>query len=174
MKIVGILGALWAVIGVFGLLGSAVYRLGVRALEAFEMGFSTVHWIVLVPVVLVMAYSEGYKGFQKKFSPRTAARIHHLAARPNLLHSLLGPVFAMGFFHANRRTKIVAFSLTFGIICLVLLVRLLPQPWRGIVDAGVVVGLAWGMLSLAIFVVRALLRENPDGSPELPDPVAAE
>ena len=38
---------------------------------------------------------------------------------------------------------------------LVALVRRLDQPWRGIIDAGVVVGLAWGLAALWIFTARA-------------------
>jgi len=63
----------------------------------------------------------------------------------------------MGYFHATKRTKIVAYSLTIGITLLVILVRLIPQPWRGIIDAGVVVGLTWGVLSLIIFILRSFV-----------------
>jgi hypothetical protein len=57
---------------------------------------------------------------------------------------------------------------TAGIIVLIILVRLLPQPWRGMVDAGVVVGLAWGMISLILFGLQALGGERFDYSPEVP------
>ncbi len=74
----------------------------------------------------------------------------------------------MGFFHANRRTKITAYVLTFGIVILVLLVHQLEQPWRGIVDAGVVIGLSWGLVSLVWSTVRALTRSHYEPSPEVP------
>jgi hypothetical protein len=74
----------------------------------------------------------------------------------------------MGYFHADRRTRIVAHALTFGIVVLVLLVRLLPQPWRGIIDTGVVVGLTWGLVSLAVFTIRAFAHGRPDASPCVP------
>ena len=38
---------------------------------------------------------------------------------------------------------------------LILAVSRLDQPWRGIIDAGVVVGLAWGLMTLWIFTARA-------------------
>ncbi len=85
-----------------------------------------------------------------------------------LTHSLLAPVFGMGFFHADRRTKIVAYAFIFGIIVLVILIRSLPQPWRGIIDAGVVVGLTWGLVSLGTFIVRAFANGTPDASPCIP------
>ena len=38
-------------------------------------------------------------------------------------------------------------ALDFGIVGLIVLIRKLDQPWRGIVDAGVVVGLGWGLVA---------------------------
>ncbi len=148
MKGIGTAGAIWATVGVLALLGFAIYRLAPIALDAHDAGMSSVEYLMALAFCVFMAYSEGYRGFQKSFSPRTAARIRYLRDRPSTLHSVLGPVFAMGFFHANRRTKIVAYCLSTGLLMLVLTVRLLHQPWRGIIDAGVVLGLTWGMVSL--------------------------
>jgi hypothetical protein len=75
----------------------------------------------------------------------------------------------MGYFHAPKRRRITSISVTAGIIVLIILVRLLPQPWRGIVDAGVVVGLAWGLISLIIFSFQALSREQFKYSPDVPE-----
>ena len=170
MKVIGIFGALWATLGTFALIGSAIWRLSFRTLEALESSLGIVEWTAMAGWVVFMAYCEGYKGFQKSFSPRTAARTHHLITSPNLLNALLAPLFVMGYFHADRRTKIVAYSLTFGIAILVVVIHYLPQPWRGIVDAGVVVGLSWGLVSLAIFIARAFASGKPDSSPCVPQP----
>jgi hypothetical protein len=164
----GFLGAAWGVVGVSALLLFAIYRLGQKALAAWEGGLSPFQWGVTVAVVLFMAYAEGYRGFQGRFSPRTAARIRYLRDRPDRWRSLLAPLFAMGFFHATRRTRITAFALTLGIVILVLLVHRLEQPWRGIIDAGVVVGLAWGLATLWWLIFRALTREEFPASPEVP------
>jgi hypothetical protein len=75
----------------------------------------------------------------------------------------------MGFFHATRKRKIVAYSLTTMIIVLIILVRHLPQPWRGIVDAGVLLGLGWGLVSVWIFSFKALVGRGYAVSPETPD-----
>ncbi|MEM7145642.1 MAG: hypothetical protein AAF591_10935 [Verrucomicrobiota bacterium] len=168
MKVIGILGAIWGAVGMFWMLVSAIWGLAQIAWDAYSGGFTWVHWVVCVLWVIFMAHAEGYKGFQKSFSPRTAARIHYLWTNPKVLHSVLAPFFAMGYFHGTKRTKMVAWILSFGILGLVLLVRLLPQPWRGIIDVGVVVGLTWGTISLAIFVVRAFVRGEPDASPGVP------
>ena len=98
-----------------------------------------------------MAYTEGYRGFQVSFSPRTAARIRHLRDRPVVAHAVLAPLFAMGFFRAARRTKLTTWVLTTSVVILIVLVQPLDQPWRGIVDSGVVAELtrAGRLLSVA-------------------------
>jgi DMSO/TMAO reductase YedYZ heme-binding membrane subunit len=114
-----------------------------------------------------MAYAEGYRGFQKGFSPRVAARAKYLKDKPDLMRSLLAPFFCMGYFHASRKRKIVSISLTIAIIGLVLMVGRVPQPWRGIIDVGVVIGLAWGIISLFIFTVQAFTSKEFKYSPEV-------
>ncbi len=164
----GILRAFWGLAGVSLLLGSAVYRLTPLALDAFTYDFRWYHWFFLILVLFFMAYAEGYRAFQQGFSPRVAARARYLRNHRNKLHALLAPLFCMGYFHAPKTRRITAISVTVGIIILIVLVRLLPQPWRGIVDAGVVVGLAWGLISLAVFSLQAFTAEQFDYSPEVP------
>ncbi len=48
------------------------------------------------------------------------------------------------------------------------LVRALAQPWRGIVDAGVVVGLTWGCVAILVFWARSLLGRPPEIAPDFP------
>ncbi len=165
----GLVGAIWGLAGVLLLLGSAVYRLSLFVIDAFSDNFLWYHWIFLFIIFLFMAYAEGYKGFQKGFSPRVAARAKYLKNHPHTLYALFGPLFCMGFFHASRKRKIISISLTAGIIVLVILVRFLPQPWRGIIDAGVVVGLVWGIISLIIFSFQAFTSKEFKYSPEVPE-----
>ena len=165
---IGRFGAAWGALGVIGMLLFAIYRLGGKTAEAFEMGLTPSQWMITAIICIGMAYAEGYRGFQLRFSPRTAARIRYLRDRPRPAHSVFGPLFAMGFFHATRRTKIVAYGLTLGIIILVTLVHRLAQPWRGIIDAGVVVGLTWGTLSLVACLFRAFNETDYPVSPEVP------
>ncbi|HEY5717632.1 MAG TPA: hypothetical protein VIS52_04000 [Motiliproteus sp.] len=169
LAVLGIVAASWGLGGTLAILGWAVYRLGLIGLETFSHTLSWYHWVVLVVWVLFMAHSEGYKGFQRGFSPRVAARIAYLKQHPTLLRTLLAPLFCMGFFGIQRRRQIVTFCLTLGIIGLVQLVSMLTQPWRGIVDIGVVVGLAWGIVSLAIFTAQAFTDASFNHSPQMPD-----
>ena len=123
------------------------------ALELENSAMSQVHWIALVFSVIYMAYAEGYKGFHLGFAPRVVVRARYLAANPRPLHVLLAPLFCMGYIYATPKRQILSFALTTMIICFVLIARSMPQPWRGIVDAGVVVGLGLGVLSIAYFLI---------------------
>lgn len=167
-SIFGTIGAVWGLAGILALLFSAVLRLWPLAVEAFSHPLAWYHRVALLFIALGMAYFEGYKGFQMAFSPRTAARARHLLQNPVPLHILLAPFFCMGYFHATRRRRITSISLTLGIVLLVVLVRFLSQPWRGIIDFGVVVGLAWGIVSLLAFSVQALGEDDYPYDPEVP------
>jgi hypothetical protein len=165
----GIFRSLWGLVGVLLLLGSAVYRLTPLALDAFSHEMLWYHWVFFAFVLFFMAYAEGYRAFQQGFSPRVAARARYLRTHRNMLHAILAPLFCMGYFHAPKRRRITSISVTVGIIILIILVRLLPQPWRGIVDAGVVVGLAWGIVSLLVFAFQAFAGKEFKYSPEVPE-----
>lgn len=162
-------GAFWGLTGVALLLGSAVYRLTPRAIDAFSYDWSWHHWLSLAIMTFFMAYAEGYRAFQQGFSPRVAARARYLRDHPHALHALLAPLFCMAYFHAPKRRWITSLSVTAGIIMLVILVSFLPQPWRGIIDGSVVVGLAWGLVSLTVFGYRAFTAKRFNYSPEVPE-----
>jgi len=151
----GVLGAAWGFLGVNALIGYAVIRLTPRALDALRAELTPFQWILMGVWIAFMLVSEGYRGFQKKFSPRTAARVRYLSQHPTWVRVLLAPPFCMGYFHADRKTRIVSICLTLGIVLLVVLVSFVPHPWRGIIDAGVVAGLMWGLASLWWFTFRA-------------------
>jgi hypothetical protein len=167
---IGSFGAMWGVLGVALLLVSAAVRLASVALEALSLPLAPVHLIVLVAVVALLAYFEGYRAFQRGFSPRVVARAYWLRRYPAPLRVALAPLFCMGFFHTTRRRQLTAFAVTGGIVLLVVLVRLLPQPWRGIVDAGVVVALAWGLSAIIAHGVAVfVLGSAPSVSADVPE-----
>ena len=164
----GGLAAAWGIAGVVALLSFAVYRLGYQTIMAFDHPLMWYHWLVLLLNVVFMAHAEGYRGFQLNFSPRVAARADYLSRNVNGLRLLLAPLFCMGFVHATRRRLISAYALTVGVIALVIVFQQLPQPWRGILDAGVVVGLTWGIISIVAFSWKLALGEPIDVDPEVP------
>ena len=107
---------------------------------------------------LWFAYVEGYKGFQQKFSPLVVKRSFTLIPGQNgtsWFHFLLAPLYSMGLMHATKKRKIVSWSVTIGVAGIVAAVKRLPYPWRNIVDAGVVVGLTWGSLSIILKYVKS-------------------
>lgn len=128
------------------------------ALALENLPMSLLHWTALVFSVLYMAYAEGYKGFHQGFAPRIVIRANYLRENPRLLHIVLAPIFCMGYIHATRRRKILSYGLSLMIVSFVLIARQLPQPWRGIVDAGVVTGLAIGIGSIFYFLAVAKFK----------------
>lgn len=160
----------WGVFGFLFLLGQAIIRLVPLSLEPFQMeGLAWWHYVLYGLSVVCMAYSEGYKGFHLKAAPRIVARAMHLARHPRPLFVVLAPLFCMSLFHATRRRLITSWVFYSALILVIVAVRQLPQPWRGIIDAGVVTGLSVGMLSVLFFLIRALDGIAPPVLPDIPD-----
>ena len=145
------IGALWGILGIIVLLLVSVYRLSLLSLGMFDTALSWYHWVLLVLWSGYMLYSEGYKAFGKSFSPRAVARAQYLAKKGTPLQLLLAPFFCFGYFHAPKKRLVVSYSLTAGIILFIVLIRLLPHPWRGIIDAGAVLGLTYGLVTMLWF-----------------------
>ncbi len=160
------IGFIWGVGGIVALLMFAIVRLGAIALELNDFTLSIWQWGTLVAWFAYMVWAEGYKGFHKAFAPRVVVRARYLADNPRPLHVLLAPLFCMGYVHATPRRRIMSIGLTSMIVCFVLLVRLLPQPWRSIVDVGVVAGLMFGVASIFYY----LLQLKQGGVTSLPVP----
>lgn len=153
----------WGMLGVIGFIASAVWRLAPFAIDLVNHQLGALHWLALVLFTPYMAYAEGYKGFHLNFAPRVVARAFHLRESPRgsaaqrLLLTLLAPAFCMGYFHATRRRMLTSWLVTLGVVVLVAVVRQTAQPWRGVIDVGVVTGLALGVLSVLWHWQRAAL-----------------
>lgn len=169
MSVLSILGAVWGVLGVVLLLASAVFRLSEMALEIQYYTLSGYQWLLLCVNTLFMLYSEGYKGFQKKFSPRVVARACHIYHSPRLPIVVFAPFFCVGLLGSTTKRKVVFIVMTLVIVLFVILIRQLSQPWRGIIDVGVVVGLSWGILSILYYCVAVFVQKDLKLDPELPD-----
>ena len=153
-----LLGYIWGVGGVLILLLFAIYRLTPMALALEDASMELKHWGILALSISYMAYAEGIKGFHQGFAPRVVKRALYLKKNPRLNHVVFAPFFCMGYFYATRKRQIFSLGLTGLIVCFVILVRLLPQPWRGILDAGVVTGLTIGCGSILYFIYLATIR----------------
>lgn len=160
VSIQGIIAVAWAIIGLNLLLGFACWRLSAYTIESFDMPLNWMHWLVFIGFTVFMAHGEGYKGFQKKFSPRFAARCKYLSQNATSLQLILAPLFCMAYFHAPKRRVIATFALTLMIIVFIFSFRMIPQPWKGLLDFGVVFGLAWGIVATLYFCFIAFTDES--------------
>ena len=161
------IGVFWAIVGVSALLLRGLFCLFPYVFELSSYTLDQWHGVALAGSLLFLGYAEGYKGFQLKFSPRAAARLAVIWRDPTWARVLLAPIFCMGFFDATPKRKRIAYGLTLMVIVLILLVEQLPQPWRGIVDAGVLLGLGWGLCSFWIASIRVFLGSGLPVDPEL-------
>ena len=165
--------ATWGVLWVLALLANALYRLTPLALEPWlEGGMNTWQIGLYLGWAVLNAYAEGYRGFHLRFSPRVVGRAFHLSRNPRPLDLVFALPFVMSLYHAQRRQKIVSYTFIVVLTAVIFAVRALPQPWRGIIDGGVVVGLGFGALSIVYYWVRGLAGDPPP-APDLPDEPAS-
>jgi len=165
---IGNVAAIWGVAGTCSILGVAIFRMLGHVREGFEHTFGWQHYALLIPWLFFMLYSEGYKGFQKGFSPRVAARAHYLKQHSTTVRAIFAPVFCMGFFHSTKKRKIVVWILLLAITCFVVMFQFVPQPWRGILDVGVVLGLSWGVIATLCFAFKYWFVDASEADPEMP------
>jgi hypothetical protein len=157
----GTLGALWGIAGFLLLLGIAVSRLAPPAAEALGQKMHWYQWVLLVVSGALLLYAKGYRGFQRGLSARVVRRALTLAGNPKLLNVAAAPLYCMGFFGAGRRRMVTMIALTAIMVGLIFVVRLLDQPWRGIIDFGIVLAFAWGIASAVVYAIRAIGNERP-------------
>lgn len=151
------------------MLGEGIYRLARTAVEiltttevsAGQAAFGAA-WLGFI------VYVEGYRAFQKRFSPRVVARALYLAEHPRPLHVALAPIYVMALMHTTRRRLIGSWILVAGIVAVILLVRALPPVWRALIDAGVATALAWGTIVMIVYFVKGLAGHPIPISPDLP------
>ena len=168
-RLLSITGLAWGLSFIVAVLLFAIVRLFSVSIDAYNnFPLHWYHWLTLAVVVVFMAHSEGYQGFQRNFSPRVIARAWFLFHHPRPVLIALAPFFLAGYIHINPGRQRNILLLTVGIVILIFLIRYLPQPWRGIVDAGVVVGLTWGLVSLVVYGIRILGSRPFAYSPEIP------
>ncbi|MCP3980733.1 MAG: hypothetical protein GY716_15635 [bacterium] len=146
----GSIAAVWGILGVVGILGWAIVRLAPIAAGAFDHTLEWYHWATLLIFLAFMLYSEGYRGFQRSFSPRVAERAGLLRKSPTPLNAILAPLYCIGYFNSSRRIKLTVYILTSAIVVMILIVHRFSQPWRGIVDVGVLAGLSYGIVSTLV------------------------
>jgi hypothetical protein len=167
-RLAGRLAAAWGVLGIVALLVRAIWRLVPGALEGLGGGLSPQGWAATVAWIAAMAYFEGYRGFQRSFAPRVVARAAEIARHPRPLPALLAPLYCMSLFSAPRRRILASWALRAFHVVLILSESRIPQPARGVIDAGVVVRLGWGVAVLLALAAAGWLGSRP--GPPTPTP----
>mmetsp|Transcript_51816 Transcript_51816/g.160719 ORF Transcript_51816/g.160719 Transcript_51816/m.160719 type:complete len:268 (-) Transcript_51816:58-861(-) len=163
----------WGTLGVCSYLGYGVAKvvpIVLDGLGAIEAGWQ---WALLAVTLLFFAYVEGYRGFQKGFSPRVVSRawvVSEETASAPFWHKILAPAFCIGYFHGTTKRVATSWGVTSVIFAVVIGVKQLANPYRAIIDAGVIVGLVWGIVSILLLFAASLRDdEPPDFDPALPE-----
>lgn len=171
-----VVASLWGATGVIYILAKAIKRVLPIAMEPFTKAegvvpLSQFQLAAYILTCLWFAYVEGYKGFQLKFSPLVVSRSFTLGFSSPIHHVILAPLYSMALFHATKKRMIVSWSVSVGVAAIVAAVKRLPYPWRNIVDAGVVIGLTWGSISiLGGYIISLATGIAPiDVDPALPE-----
>lgn len=144
------IGAWWGIIGVIAILTFAIIRLTPFSLEALREPLSGLQWVIVISWSIFMIISEGYDGFYKRIAPRIIIRARELREKGTYVQLLLAPLYCLNYFAAEKKRMIVAYTAIGTIIVAVMLVHQLAQPWRGIIDTGVVAGLLAGCIGIII------------------------
>lgn len=146
----------WALLGVSTILGFAVYRLGTRGVTTIVSGLTGVEWVVLSGLTAFFVYTEGVLALERRWVPRVVGRAVQLADEPSFLLRLAGPLYGMNLVGSPASGVLRAWTGVSVIVLAVLLVRVAPDPWRGMVDFAVAAALAWGLVALLRGVPAAI------------------
>lgn len=147
--------SMWAVLGVTAVFIEAIVKLAARGLVTVRGGLEVLEWLALLLLAGAFLYGEGVRALQRRWVPHVLERSQAVRSAP--LHwRLLAPLYAMLLVGAPRRTLARAWLGVLAIVAAVLLVRALPEPWRGIVDLAVAGALAWGLGALLAGARRLL------------------
>lgn len=138
----------WALIGVGGLLAWATYRLGSRGIDTIRGGLEVGEWVVLALLVPAFAYTEGFLAMDRRWVPKVVERARRLVDDNRRALWLVAPFYGMSLIGSGRKELLRAWLGTAAIVAAVALVRMLPEPWRGIIDLSVATALAWGLAAI--------------------------
>jgi len=163
----------WGAFGVVAYLSFGVSKVVPIVLEGINTIAEPWEWALLAVTLLFFAYVEGYRGFQLGFSPRVVSRSWCVAEDNEdapLWHKILAPAFCIGYFHGTTKRVATSWGVTTVIFLVVIGVKQLGNPYRAIIDAGVIVGLVWGIVSIIILFLSSLQNDQPpDYDPALPE-----
>ena len=147
---------IYSIGGVIAIFSSAIYRLYPHVKKSMSYEFSTLNWIVLAAYLIVMIVGKGYFALHRGFVPRVVNRSEQIIENGKLIDKILAPLYCMGFFKAPRKRMIISYVMIFFIVSFIVSASKIAQPWRGIIDLGVIIGLSLGILSLLSLGLKRL------------------
>jgi len=146
--------SIWALVGVCGLFASAICRLGWRGVLTIRLGLHPFEWVALALLTTAFVYGEGIRAIGRRWVPHFIGRARDVGQVPNAAVRLLAPLYGLSLIDASRGELAKAWAGLAAIAAAVVLVQMLPHPWRGIIDFAVAAALLWGLL--------AILRRLPE------------
>jgi len=141
---------IYSIGGVILIFSSAIFRLLPHVLEGFTYQFSNLQWIVLIFYLLIMIVGKGFFALHRGFVPRVIKRSDQIVENGKLIDRILAPLYCMGFFNAPMKRMLISYVMIFFIVSFIVNASRISQPWRGIIDLGVIVGLSLGIISLIL------------------------
>ena len=151
---------MWAAIGIVALFIEAAWRLAVRGIITVRAGLEPIEWAILIVLTIAFVWGEGVRALQRRWIPGVYRRIDALRDETSMTYRLFAPLYAMSLIGAPRNRLARAWLGVILIIAAVLVVRALPEPWRGIIDVGVAAALTWGLIVLLYHSRLLFLRPN--------------
>lgn len=152
----GTLFALWGLFSFLALIVHAIVRMMPVFADMFAYSMNPIEISSLVASVILFTVGKGYFAFQRSFSPRFGERARMLQENPSVVYGVLAPLYCMGLIGAPLSRMVRMWLMVAIVVVLIISVRTLSDPWRGIVLAGVVVALVWGSIATVISVSREL------------------
>lgn len=138
----------WAVLGVSALFATASYRLGERGVGVIRDGLGGWEWMALAGLTLVFVYGEGFLALDRNWVPGLMRRARELREERSVVVRLLAPLYGLSLIGAPPAKLLPSWLGTVAIVGAILVIRALPDPWRGIIDFAVAAALAWGLVAI--------------------------
>ncbi|MEK9499573.1 hypothetical protein [Gaopeijia maritima] len=151
----------WALVGVVLLLGRSALVLALRGFEGLdEAVLGAVEWLGLFAIVGLFVWGEGVRALARRWCPRVLARAADLGAHTPWFWRIVAPLRVVGLVGVPRGIWVRSWTAVAAIVVAALSVRQLPDPWRSMVELGVGLALAVGVVRLGVGLPAVV---SPDG-----------
>ena len=134
--------------GVTAVFIEAIVQLARRGVVTVRNGLDPLEWIGFALLLGAFVYGEGVRALARRWVPHMLERARELGPGSAIVNRILAPLYAMSLIGAPRRTLARAWLGVGLIVLAVLVVRSMPEPWRGIVDAAVAAALLVGLWAI--------------------------